>query len=411
MKLLGVSADKIEPQSKLVEEILDRSGQPELYNYFEVGDQPVVPSNVKKNIHKQPTSLEFAKNIKSHNPSLSPREIAQKVYMTDTDMETINWMRNDLKDYLNHFDEYFEAKLSRGKKKQLQNGEIEYIDSWAVPYFNTNTQTKAEAKKGVESALKKFEGIQQRLTHFEYSEMMALYARPEFDDVRRYKLKLFPSQPNPYEKERSDAKSVGDRYPTEWIIPVTRDLALDELSFTSGRHVHFVGLIPHSSTLKADGRTFVGTADFLEHDLSHGYFSLQQPLPGNEDDWIRIHEGFKKLQSTFSDAQQRAMNSLIYFHFTHESEYKHMIPALDGTLPDLSKLNLQLEEIKNKLGTEGHYYWIPSSVGPEHAELLPKAFDLVTEYLLRELKTIENRDHCKNLINHFSKIAMTGVRS
>ena len=191
--------------------------------------------------------------------------------------------------------------------------------------------------------------IKGPVSYFEFIDLLAVYLRPEFDDVRRYKVQFFPPEPNLYKGERNDAKDVGDRFPVESAIVTPRELSLDDLAVTSGLHVHYVGLIPHSVSEKADGRVFVGTADFAEHDMSHGYFGFHPALPGTEEEWRTIHEAFRSMQARVGDTQLRIMNSLVYFHLTHESGYKAFLPSEDGVPPTRENFVKEFESIRSRL--------------------------------------------------------------
>ena len=321
----------------LVNIINDRSGQPELFRYFALHQKEDVSKEARslvgrvKAIDIVRPEIRIARKLKADHPEMIPAEVAKAVMTTEEHKTIIRKMIVDLELYVKCFDEYFDSKLKRAilvhlvirvityvnlsaakKVNYLQQyhrekslnpwmlGGTLYVDTWAVPFFNTATQNKKEALEGVEKTLAVFKTVDltNDVSMYQFVNLVALYARPEFDDVRRYKLQLFPSDndKSKYGKERSDGQVISNRYPDETFLITTNELSLDELSFTFGRKIHYMGLIPHSDTIRADGRLFVGTSDFFEHDHAHGYFSIQLPVPGTPEQWIQIHEDYRLIQ-------------------------------------------------------------------------------------------------------------------
>ena len=110
---------------RLKRQIENRSGQPELYNYFALRPEDDISTTVLKkqkvmNLHKLlREGVVEARKLKLAHPEMKPIEIAKQVLASAEDLEMLDWMRTDLEDYSNHFDMYFDAKLSRGKKHLL----------------------------------------------------------------------------------------------------------------------------------------------------------------------------------------------------------------------------------------------------------------------------------------------------
>lgn len=432
-KDLGYPGDRIPPMNVLINEINDRSGQPELYNYFALHLQDDQSEAARARI-RQAASMDIvrpeirvARALKQDHPEMSPAEVAKQVMTTQENKDIIRWMLADLENYDEHFDEFFDAKLGRGdprpfkdakdyvrqfvgsekgkllatepsseELRALDSGGTLYVDTWAVPFFNTATQTREQAHEGIKKALAVFKGIDLKddISIYKFVELLALYARPEFDDVRRYKLQLFPSENalKRYGKERNDAKTIGDGYPKEAFIVTTNVLSLDELSFTFGRRIHYMGLIPHSETVRADSRLFVGTADFFEHDNAHGYFSLELPVPGEPEQWIKVHEEYRSLQAKIADPKRKLMNSLVYFHFTHESAYKSMIPDTKGNPPKPDAYKEELALIKKRIETPNDYDWIkkPENIGENYGPLLDESFETMSKFFKEHLENIQS---------------------
>ncbi len=251
-------------------------------------------------------------------------------------------------------------KMNRPGKKTL------YVDTWAVPFFNTGTQSKEEAKEGVKKSLKAFKetNYTQDISFRQFTELAAMFARPEFDDVRRYKMKLFPSAQNQtqFKNERSDALIAGRHFPEETFIFVIDEVGLDPLSYTFGLRTHALGFISHTvGNALADGRIFTGPADFMEHDYSHAFFNLSGLIPGTPLDWQRIHEEFFDLKAREPDPALRRMMSLVYFHLTHESGFKTLMPDHDGTSIDPNAYSNLITDIREKTRIRFYYDWLVES--------------------------------------------------
>lgn len=420
---LGFPHERIPAKEVLIEEIMDRSGQPELYNYFALHEEEDLSEEIRAQLGRgsaqdilRPEIL-AARELKAQNSGLTPVEIAQRVMTTGEHKEIIKWMSEDLERYQANFDEYFNAKLERSSSRSfvnaedfinqfvgrergkllktecteeelstLEKGGTLYVDTWDVPFFNTATQTREEALENIIETVRLFKSIDldSDISMYQFAELLARYARPEFNDVRRYKLQLFPTDESirMYGNERSDAKAIGDRYPDEAFIVTNQELSLDDLSFTFGRRIHYLGLIPQSETIRADGRVFVGTCDFLEHDESHGYFNLHPSVPGEAEEWVHIHEDFRSIQAQISDPKKRLMNSLIYFHFTHESAYKTLIPDEEGNAPDPEAYKNEFDIIIERMETENDYdfFKLPENFGEDYLPLLQESFEEITTF-------------------------------
>ncbi|MES2199785.1 MAG: hypothetical protein V4489_06420 [Chlamydiota bacterium] len=431
-RYLKCPEEQIPPMSVLIDGINDRSGQPELYNYFALrkeDDQSAVGKSLIEKIDNANLirpEIRDARALKMEHPEMTPVEIAQKVMISKDNKEIITWMLASLESYDEHFDQFFDAKLkktephkftdshdyinrfignekgkllitqpSTDELKALETGGTLYTDTWAVPFFNTATQTKEEARAGVKNALNTFKGtdLTADISMHRFINLMALYARPEFDDVARCKIQIFPSESNlkKYGKERNDAKTVGDHFPDEAFIINTKEPSLDDLSFTFGLKIHFVQIISHSETIGADNRLFVGARDFLEHNFSHGYFSLELPIPGDPEDWTKIHEEFRLMQAKIPNTKQRLMNSLVYFHLTHESGYKQMIPDARGNPPKPDAYKKELAVIKERIETANDFDWIKKTenIGEDYGPLLEKSFETVTIFFKKHLDDIQ----------------------
>lgn len=362
-KLSGVRSEEIPSKAVLIEQIADMSGQTELRDYY----FSLAQEQCNALLSRSKPQIKQARNLKKMHPDLSPAAVAKSIHVTEYQKELLQWMLKDLKNYDENFDQFFSEKMSRTKRKEFHNAEdfsdkfvgpgklflssvapqdalkankpgTLYIDTWSVSFFNSAVQTPKAAHQGLKKTIRIFEEEDLEaptLSLHRFSELVALFGRPEFDDVRRYKLKLFPSPVDMvrFGRERNDAKTISDRFPEEFCIITNENLGLDQLSFTFGQHVHFVGLISHSESRKADERHFVGTSDFLEHDFAHGYFSIELPVPGSSADWVDIHHNFIQRQVREIDEKAKLMNSIVYFYFTHESGYKSMIPDLAGKEP------------------------------------------------------------------------------
>lgn len=438
---VGYPEGKIPSANVLIANINDRAGQPELYNYFALRPEDDITKHVRhhaskpNNFNLARAEIRKAKAIKLENSSLTSLEIASQVQLTSLEhREMLHWMQAQLKEYARNFDELFAAKLSRShqhafvnaddyikqfvghekgkliatapsefEREALDQGGTLYVDTWAVPYFNSATQTKAQARAAVEQALKTFQNAKfdQGFSLLQFTELAALYARPEFDDLRRYKLKIFPSEADleRFGQERNDGKLIGDLFPKEAFIMTNQELSLDELSFTFGQNIHFMGLVSHSDVMRADNRVFVGAADFYEHDFAHGYFSLELPVPGSANDWNRVHEEFRLIQAKIPDRKERLMNSLVYFHFTHESGYKGMLPDAQGNQPKFDAYKDELEVIKTRIETPNDYEWIkkPENIGENYAERLAKSFSKIGSFFDQHLNAIYNASSNKSI--------------
>lgn len=243
----------------------------------------------------------------------------------------------------------FEAAMrNRPGRKEL------YVDTWGVPFFDTGTQTREQAREGVRKALQVFREVTPHtpISLLRFTELMALFARPEFDDVRRFKLVPFPTAEDlkRFGAERSDAKAFGDKYPQEAMAVINRRIDLGPVSYIFGQRVHIFGLIRHSLTDDtADGRIFTGPADFLEHDFAHAFFNLAPVIPGTPDYWASVHREFMAIRDGIDDPRLKRMARLVYYHFTHESGFR--VIAEGGFEGELST-------IRELLGTRYHYDFI-----------------------------------------------------
>lgn len=348
----------------------------------------------------------------SRAASNNTRELANQNFIGENYKDIIAWMKKDLNHYLANFDSLFEAKLERIRRHQKErlndlqkpHGYVEtyldsadfinkfvgskskvlrtmpsgdesrlmnvpgektlYVDTWAVPFFNTGTQSREQAKLGVAKALEKLRAVDLNgpISVQQFTEYMALFARPEFDDLRRYKLNPFPTvgELERFGLERSDAKTFGDRYPLEDFIASNGKVEIDYLSYLYGHKKHFLGLISHAEEQKADGRIFTGPADFLEHDFAHAFFNLSPMVPGTVEDWRPVHEEFIAMLNNEVIFQKKIMMRLVYFHLTHESGFKSLIPNAKGEV-DIAAYNNELYLIKELLHTRNYYDWILNS--------------------------------------------------
>lgn len=424
--------EKIPSISTLIEEINDRAGQPELYNYFALRPEDDLTQHVRSKIHKKDSfhlnhEIKTARALYQKNPALSPSEIASQVVIVDKDYQEIfRWMQENLEEYLDNFDAIFDEKLNRSlqhpfanaddyiqqfigneknklisttpseqEKQMLNKGGTLYVDTWAVPFFNTTTQTREEARNGIKKAVATFRNLNlNNMSLYTFTELASLYSRPEFNDVRRYKIKIFPSEFEMalFSNERNDAKTIGDHFPNESFIFTNKELSLDELSFTFGQNIHYLGLVSHSDTMKADTRVFVGPADFYEHDFAHGYFSLELPVPGTPQQWNKIHEEFRLIQAKIPGDKEKLMNSLVYFHFTHESGYKGILVDDKGGIPLEDAYKKELEVIISRIETLNDYDWIKKTefIGEDYEQLLVKSFINIGKFFDSHLKSIQS---------------------
>lgn len=255
--------------------------------------------------------------------------------------------------------ELTEAEIQRmnmpGEKKL-------YVDTWAVPFFNTGTQTRAQAKDGVRQALEMFDSIDPKadVSLLDFTRYIAIFARPEFDDVRRFKLLPFPSdiESKRFAMERSDAKTFGQKFPEEGLVVINKGVDLGPVSFIFGQKLSIFGLITHStSDNSADGRVFTGPADFLEHDYAHAFFILTPAIPGNAAEWEAVHREFMVMRDAATDPKLRLMMRLVYYHFTHESGFRALDADINGKV-DLAKFQNERKIIEELIHTRYHYDFI-----------------------------------------------------
>lgn len=237
-----------------------------------------------------------------------------------------------------------------------------YVDTWAVPFFNTGTQTWSQARAGVAAVVARFQqmNLREPISVLQFTDLMAHFARPEFDDVRRYKLKPFPSTEDKrrFGNERSDALTFGGRYPNEDFIASNVAVELEPLSYLFGQKIHWLGLISHAhDEVRADGRIFTGPADFLEHDYAHAFFNLAPMVPGTAEDWQEVHELFVDLFHRETSLPLKSMMRLVYFHFTHESGFKSLLAQYGGS----SAFAKEIDVIKEQIHTRHYYDWVPTS--------------------------------------------------
>ncbi len=285
------------------------------------------------------------------------------------------------------------------KKSMNKSGKsLLYIDSWSVPFFNSATQTLDLARSGLAGALEKFRKIDLDgpISMKDFTELVAIHARPEFDDVRRYKLKLFPSiiERNKFSSERSDALIVGRKFPNEQLLFTNKNLEMDPLSYTFGQKKHFVQLVSHSETeLKADGRIFTGPADFLEHDLFHAFFNLSDTLPGSPEEWRAVHDEFLLRVNKEPNSGKRKMMSIIYFHLTHESGFRALLPVYGTNKIDPKAYQNLLANIREKIRIRNYYDWIPhlKEFKGDHEKYLGPVFRDVSSFFKKHFLAIQKR--------------------
>jgi hypothetical protein len=438
------------------------------------------------------SDIKKARKLHKRNPDKTPADIAKELNVGPQYLQIVEWMRDDLQNYYENFEEIFDRKLARIKEHSVQRNQdlnqwmtkIEkrlledvfnpklqmeytriyelhkpqafvgeyftatdfkanflaphskirlsslkswekermdlpgkkflYVDTWAVPFFNTGTQTKNQAKAGVKKALEVFKNLNlsSPLSFFEFTQLTALFARPEFDDLRRYKLLPFPT-PEQYErfkKERSDAKIFGDLYPIEAAVFVNQALNLEQVSYPFGHKISLFGLISHTAENYADGRLFTGPADFLEHDYAHAFFNLTPSIPGNSSQWKFVHGLFFKKYQKEMDPKLKRMMLLIYYHFTHESGYRVLKPDNNGNI-NLRNFENEKLVIDELLHTRFHYDFIlkGKTYNNDYAKYLDLAFDEVggffKKHFLRILiKERKKKSQCAiKLLSHFLK--------
>ncbi len=279
-----------------------------------------------------------------------------------------------------------------------------YVDTWAVPFFNRGTQSKSEAKEGVQNALEILKTVDTSspISMLRFTELVAIYGRPEFNDIRRYKLQPFPSKKDRkrFAAERSDALMFGDNYPAESILVSNKIVDLDPLSYTFGQREHFVGLMSHAKMdILGDGRIFTGTADFLEHDYAHIFFSLILRIPGTPEDWQLVHKEFARRLASEPNLKMRQMMSLVYFHFTHESGYKALLPKSEGSPVDPKAFENEIHIIKELIHTRYYYDFILKTHenSDSFESYLESAFMDVSHFFKTHFAKIQKQDfgkHC-----------------
>lgn len=437
---------------EMAKEAKSQVGQPELYYYYALHPEEDISEHGKALIDKPPArelvrpETIAARAIHDANPVLKPAEVAQKTNISKNQKDLLAWMKQDLEHYSANFDQIFQAKLDRikihqqqrtqdldealkplkaklqalapgnsvertaleneiarvtkegkpfGFVKHLGNGHDVYVDTWGVPFYDTATQSKALAKKGVDETLKEFSSLNltKDISVHQFSDLMAQFARPEFDDLRRYKLQMFPSTQDlaRFGSERSDARVLGTHYPTDSFIVTNKALDIDELSNAFGRRVHYLGLISHAKTdATADGRLFTGPADFLEHDQTHAYFNFQNPVPGNPAEWEKVNDNFLFLQGQEPDMLKRKMKSLIYFHMTHESGYTSLLSA-NGAPLNSGTDQAELQKIKELIDTRYHYDFVkdPKLFPNGYKDLLEQSYAEVHDFFKSNLHQIQ----------------------
>lgn len=276
-----------------------------------------------------------------------------------------------------------------------------YVDTWAVPFFNTGTQTRENARANVQTALKVFEALDlnQNISILRFTELMALFARPEFDDVRRYKLSPFPTAQDlaRFGQERSDAKTFGDHYPEDALIVTNRSLDIDPVSTIFGKKAHVFGVISHAEALTADGRIFTGPADFNEHDYAHAFFNLFPAIPGTPDEWDEVHNDFDALENATADEKRRLMRRLTYYHFTHESGFRVLLPDRNGEI-DLAAYRAEREMMLELIRTRYHYDFVleRADFGEQYAYYLDDAFEVVSSFFRDRFLNILQNERRKN---------------
>ncbi|MCB0394141.1 MAG: hypothetical protein KDD25_06260, partial [Bdellovibrionales bacterium] len=425
----------------------NKNGQPELYNYYALRPEEDMSDRGKQLISRsvgqeliRHETLE-SRRIAKKDSLLSPSQIAEGVRVGKDLEEMIRWMHKDLVEYYDNFDQIFDGKLARieeheklrkidlerrllplelelkhnpsdvdlrseidrvkkehrafGGVQAVSGGKV-YVDTWTVPFFNTSTQSRAEAKAGIAECIEQFKKVNfnKGVTLREFSRLAAKFARPEFDDVRRYKLELFPtaSQTQRFFGERSDAAVLGRSFPNESFVFVNRELTMDELAYSFGRRIHYLGLASHlNMDLRADGRNFTGPADFLEHDESHAFFTIRDGFPGGESEWEALHEEFFHQQAILSENEKRDLRSLVFFHFTHEGGYRSLLLAVRGKAAVSNILERELRLIKEQINTRNYYDWVrtPGRFSNGYEDTLKEAFAEVSRFLVDKLSHFE----------------------
>lgn len=290
------------------------------------------------------------------------------------------------------------AKMNRLGSKIL------YVDTWSVPFFNTATQTREQAYQGIQKTLTKFQNIDfsQNISLLEYTELVALFARPEFDDIRRFKLKFFPTQQERkhFANERSDAMLVGDQFPNEVFSFTNKALRLDPLSLSFGQRLHAMGLISHAKNdALADGRIFTGPADFLEHDQAHAFFNLAVTIPGSTEDWQKVHDAFFYKMNRETNPSKRLMMSIVYFHLTHESGFRTLLMTQNlSSFFETPKFDNLINDIREKIQTRYYYDWVPTLdvFQGGYEEHLKNAFAEVSAFFKYEFAKIYFKSKSKN---------------
>ena len=423
--------------------------------------------------------IQKSRQIKTLQNLQTSRIVAAKTPIGRRYKNMLEWMKNDLKNYLNHFDEIFNAKLRRIEKHEKQrledlevilspfkaklnlnpndetvlaeikrltdlhqpHGYIEnyhssqefldkyvgpkgkllksspsaqellkmdkpgmktlYVDTWAVPFFNTGTQSRDEAFEGVKAALAEFEALKlnQFISVLQFTELMALFARPEFSDVRRYKLFPFPSeaQIERYGLERNDAQYFGSFYPEENLFAVNKTIGIDPISSLFGERIHLVGLISHSTLdVTADGRIFTGPADFLEHDYAHAYFNLGKAIPGTIEDWQAVYTEFQKILDKTQKQKLKRMMSLTYYHFTHESGFK-ILHHFNATPAELAAFENERAIMHELIKTRYHYDFILAGLNFQegYAPFVDQAFLEIGNFFKAHFLRIQKLDQLK----------------
>lgn len=416
--VLGAS-NLLPTTEELISDIEDRSGQPELYNYFALDPKMDVTSKIRtrRPTRKPMTASDIIKgrNLKKLHPNMSGSDIAKLVPASDDHRRLVGWMKSELIRYEEQFDSWFQQKLERATQVHFQNkhdfgqkfvgpekqkvlkalpsecelkdidiGGTMFIDTWAVPFYNSATQTMEQARDGVRKSIDTFNCIDDdNLTLYDMSRLISIYARPEFDDIRRYKLQLFPTDDETriYGSERNDAKMIGDNFPEEGFMITNSSLEMDDLSFSFGIRLHYLGLITHDQLATADNRLFVGPADFLEHDMSHGYFTIVLPPPGTDRDWMTTHEEYRRMQAQIYTDDERLLNSLVYFYFTHESGYKSMMSSNDLAYKK------ELDVILQRIHTHRDFDWIVDRLQScDMNKTIQTSFNKVTSLLTSKIK-------------------------
>lgn len=324
---------------------------------------------------------------------------------------------NDSKEFLERFvgpmgkllksapSEHEQAQMDKRGLKKL------YVDTWAVPFFNTGTQTRDQAKEGVRLALEHFDSIDLKkdISILEFTNLMALFTRPEFDDVRRYKLKPFPNSNDlaRFGLERSDAKTFGAKYPEENLVTTNKPVDLGPVSYIFGQRLSIFGLISHSLTQNiADGRIFTGPADFLEHDFAHAFFNLTPAIPGSAEEWETVHRKYMTLRDSETNPKIRKMIRLVYYHFTHESGFRVLLPHADGSI-HFEDFDNEFHRIIELIHTRHHYDFILSrgDFDDGYEPYLKIAFEVAGNFFKKHFIEIQNAHQnrqltCQNILNH-----------